>query len=73
MLEVAQQVQVFLHRHDRPHVSLHEEMLQRQQRLAEEEERRREAEKDQRRRREEEEVRSPVLFVCWGDSWGAGW
>lgn len=57
MLDVAQHVQSFLHKHDRPHISLHEEMLRRQQRLAEEEERRREAEREQWIRREEEEVR----------------
>ena len=30
MLELAQHIQVFLHKHDRPPVSLHEEMVERQ-------------------------------------------
>ena len=56
MLEIAQHVQQFLHKHDRPHVSLYEEMLQGQRLKEEEEKKRRAAEWEARRIREEEEV-----------------
>ena len=56
MLEIAQKVQQFLHKHDRPHVSLYDEMLQRQRQKEREEEKRLEAEKEAQRIREEEEV-----------------
>ena len=61
MLEIAQHVQQFLHKHDRPHVSLYEEMLQRQRQKEEEEKKRRAAEWEARRIREEEEV---CMSVC---------
>ena len=57
MLEIAQHVQAFLHKHDRPHISLYEEMLVRQRMAQEEERRRMEAEREEWRMREEEEVR----------------
>ena len=57
MLELAQHIQAFLHKHDRPLVSLYEEMMLRQR--AEE---RRDMERTERERllsrlKEEEEVR----------------
>ena len=61
MLEVAQHVQQFLHKHDRPHVSLYEEMLQRQRQKEEEEAKRLAAEREAWRIREEEEV---CVRVC---------
>ena len=61
MLEVAQHVQQFLHKHDRPHVSLYEEMLQRQRQKEEEEKKRLAAEREAWRIKEEEEV---CVRVC---------
>ena len=61
MLEIAQHIQQFLHKHDRPHVSLYEEMLQRQRQKEEEEKKRRAAEWEAWRIREEEEV---CMSVC---------
>ena len=61
MLEIAQHVQQFLHKHDRPHVSLYEEMLQRQRQKEEEEKKRLAAEWEAWRIREEEEV---CMSVC---------
>jgi RNase H-fold protein (predicted Holliday junction resolvase) len=54
MLELAQHIQVFLHKHDRPPVSLYEEMVERQR--AEEKER------QLSRIKEEEQVH--VLATC---------
>ena len=61
MLEIAQHVQQFLHKHDRPHVSLYEEMLQRQRQKEEEEKKKLAAEWEAWRIREEEEV---CVSVC---------
>ena len=61
MLEVAQAVQVYLHKHDRPLVSLHEEMVRRQLEEEERQRRREEREREEQRRREEEEVREGHL------------
>jgi len=69
MLEIAQTVQQFLHKHDRPHVSLYDEMLQRQRQEEKEEEKRLEAEKEARRIREEEEV---SVSECRGMMCGGG-
>lgn len=57
MLELAQHVQAYLHRHDRPAVSLYEEMVLRQRELQEEERRKKDAEMEALKRREEEEHR----------------
>ena len=61
MLEIAQHIQQFLHKHDRPHVSLYEEMLQRQRQKEEEEKKRLAAEWEAWRIKEEEEV---CVRVC---------
>ena len=44
MLEIAQHVQMFLHKNDRPPISLHQEMLIRQKNVEVEERKRREEE-----------------------------
>ena len=49
MLEIAQHVQAFLHKHDRPPISLHEEMVWERGERGE----RRRGEKGKRKRREE--------------------
>ena len=56
MLEIAQHVQAFLHSHDRPPISLHEEMVQRQRREEEEEKRRLFLKEEAQRLKMEEEV-----------------
>ena len=48
MLELAQHIQVFLHKHDRPPVSLYEEMVERQR-------------AEERRERERKEKRETAL------------
>ena len=53
MLEIAQHIQAFLHKHDRPPISLHEEMVW--ERKGKEE--RREKGKEERREKEKEEKR----------------
>lgn len=58
MLELAQHIQAYLHKHDRPPVSLYEEMLQRQRAEEERERRREEEEKKKTREKEEKEVSS---------------
>ena len=63
MLELAQHIQVFLHKHDRPPVSLYEEMVERQ--IAEErrERERKEKERQLSRIKEEEQVLQWVELV----------
>ena len=56
MLEIAQHVQAFLHSHDRPPVSLHEEMIRRQRKEEEEERRRQHQLQEEQRIKMEEEV-----------------
>jgi translation initiation factor 2-alpha kinase 4 len=62
MLELAQHIQVFLHKHDRPPVSLYEEMVERQRA----EERREEKERQLSRIKEEEQVLATV------NGWSSG-
>ena len=56
MLELAQHIQAFLHKHDRPPVSLYEEMMLRQRAEEKREMERIEEERRRSRKREEEEV-----------------
>ena len=57
MLEIAQHVQAFLHSHDHPPISLHEEMVRRQRKEEEEEKRRLFLKEEAQRLKMEEEVR----------------
>lgn len=63
MLELAQHIQVFLHKHDRPPVSLYEEMVQRQRAEEKREMERKEKERQLSRMKEEEEVTGACDFV----------
>jgi translation initiation factor 2-alpha kinase 4 len=56
MLELAQHIQVFLHKHDRPPVSLYEEMVERQRAEERREREREEKERQLSRIKEEEQV-----------------
>ena len=56
MLELAQHIQVFLHKHDRPPVSLYEEMVERQRAEERRERERKEKERLLSRIKEEEQV-----------------
>ena len=56
MLELAQHVQAFLHKHDRPPVSLYEEMVLRQREAEKREMERKERERQLSRKKEEEQV-----------------
>ena len=56
MLELAQHIQAFLHKHDRPPVSLYEEMLQRKRAEEKREIERKEKERQLSMMKEEEEV-----------------
>jgi hypothetical protein len=56
MLELAQYIQVFLHKHDRPPVSLYEEMVERQRAEERREREREEKERQLSRIKEEEQV-----------------
>ena len=56
MLELAQHIQVFLHKHDRPPVSLYEEMMERQRAEERREKERKEKERLLSRIKEEEQV-----------------
>ena len=60
MLDVAQHVMSFLHKHDRPPVSLHQEMVMRQQELEHVRKMQLEAEEQEWRLREVEEVSGKV-------------
>ncbi len=57
MLELAQHVMSFLHKYDRPQVSLHQEMMIRQQEEETKRRRKEEAEEKKSRMKEVEEVR----------------
>ena len=61
MLELAQHIQAFLHKHDRPPVSLHEEMMLRQRAEERREMERKENERQHSRQKEEEEVSGLVV------------
>ena len=65
MLEIAQHVQAFLHSHDRPPVSLHEEMVLRQKREEEEKRRRMLQQQEEHRIKLEEEVRVKEVKIPW--------
>ena len=56
MLELAQHIQAYLHKHDRPPVSLYEEMMQRQKEAEKKEQERKEKERQLSREKEEEQV-----------------
>jgi translation initiation factor 2-alpha kinase 4 len=60
MLELAQHIQVFLHKHDRPPVSLYEEMVERQRAEERREREREEKERQLSRIKEEEQVLATV-------------
>ena len=63
MLELAQHIQVFLHKHDRPPVSLYEEMVERQRAEERRERERKEKERQLSRIKEEEQVQQFVVEV----------
>jgi hypothetical protein len=75
MLEIAQHIQAYLHSHNRPHLSLHEEMVRRE-REREREERRRQQEEieasrlreKERQEQEEEELRKRMSHHSLGGS-----
>ena len=56
MLELAQHIQAYLHKHDRPPVSLYEEMVLRQREEERREQERKEKERQLSRMKEEEQV-----------------
>ncbi|XP_019855802.1 PREDICTED: eIF-2-alpha kinase GCN2-like isoform X1 [Amphimedon queenslandica] len=56
MLEIAQHVQSFLHKHDRPPVSLYEEMVKRREKEAEEESKKKFQEQEVARHQRQEEI-----------------
>ena len=57
MLDIAQHVMTFLHKHDRPPVSLHQEMVMRQKEEEMKKKQQQEDEEQKFRQREKEEVR----------------
>ena len=62
MLEIAQHVMAFLHKHDRPPVSLHQEMVKRQEEEEIKKKKKLEDEKMRFQQREMEEVSGHGLF-----------
>ena len=56
MLELAQHIQAYLHKHDRPPVSLYEEMMLRKREEERKEQERKEKERQLSRMKEEEQV-----------------
>ena len=56
MLEIAQHVMTYLHKHDRPAVSLHQEMVMRQEEEEKKKKQQQEDEEEKFRQREKEEV-----------------
>lgn len=67
MLEIAQHVMAFLHKHDRPPISLHQEMVMRQKEEEMKKKKQLEDEEMQFRKREVEEVsgRGFTRVVSW--------
>ena len=62
MLELAQHVMSFLHKHDRPPVSLHQEMVRRQE----------EEEMKKRKQLEDEQIKFRMREVEEVSEWGCG-